>query len=118
MFYLITNASIKISILCLYRRIFPKRWLSYALLSVGIFTVGQTIALCFTTIFESVPISSRWNPHKGHYLNFSAVSIAASTLNVATDIIILSLPIPIVWRLQAPRSRKVLILTTFLLGGL
>lgn len=118
-FYINSNCAIKISILFLYRRLFPKRWLKYALVAIGTFAGCQAIALSFAEIFESVPISAQWDPTvEGRYLNFSALAIVAGCLNVLTDISILVLPIPVVFRLQASNTRKWQIYLTFLLGGL
>ena len=38
--------------------------------------------------------------------------------NIASDIVILVLPIPIVWRLRLPKSKKLAVTGIFLMGGL
>ncbi len=43
---------------------------------------------------------------------------AQAVLNIATDAIILVLPLPMVWRLQTTLSRKIAISLLFMLGGL
>lgn len=38
--------------------------------------------------------------------------------NITSDLIILVMPMPIVWRLQMPRSKKYAVTGIFLMGGL
>ncbi|MCJ1454842.1 hypothetical protein MMC28_005195 [Mycoblastus sanguinarius] len=112
-------STVKISILCLYRRIFPQRWLKYALLAVAFFAAGQYISFNLVTILSCVPISAQWSSTvKARCVNYAAASLVSGILNVLTDITILTLPMPIVWRLQISNYQKRLTTVTFLLDGL
>lgn len=53
----------------------------------------------------------------GTCLNITALLISTAVLNIFTDIGILILPMPIVWRLQIQRSQKFAVSGVFLLGG-
>ncbi|KAL9595034.1 MAG: hypothetical protein Q9219_006684 [cf. Caloplaca sp. 3 TL-2023] len=112
------NLSIKLSILYLYRRIFPSHRLKIVFITVGLFAIGQWIAFNFVTIFQCVPIAAQWEPRPDAYcVNYSAASFIAGFLNVITDVIILASPMPAVWHLKVSKARKRLITVTFLLGG-
>lgn len=41
-----------------------------------------------------------------------------SAPNIATDLIVLSLPMPLVWRLKIPKKQKIALACVFLLGSL
>ena len=51
-------------------------------------------------------------------INYEAVLTVFSTLNIATDVAILCLPLPLVWKLQISRRQRFQIIGIFLLGGL
>ena len=53
----------------------------------------------------------------GHCINYSDVVLALGIITVATDFLILALPIPLVWRIQISRRKKWLITFNFMLGG-
>lgn len=119
MCYNTSNFSVKISVLFLYRRIFPTRWLKFTLLALGLFTFFQWITFNLVTIFQCVPVSAQWTPGLGaNCVNYSIATMVSEILNVVTDILILASPMHTVWRLKASKARKRLITLTFLLGGM
>lgn len=109
---------IKGSILLLYNRLFVHqklRWFSWGL---WIFTCSYSIAQFFCELFSCYPIRSNWDPTvKGHCIDLATVVVACSILNIVTDIAILSLPMPFLWRLQMTLTRKFQLMCVFLLGG-
>ena len=117
--YAVSILTIKISILCLYRRIFPQRWLKYALLATGVLTAAHCICFFCLSIFQCLPLRSLVNPNiRDHCVNFATAGLILGIANVLTDIMALTLPVPIIWRLQTSKTRKRLTTMTFLLGGL
>ena len=74
------------------------------------------------TIFQCSPVSFYWNQLAGDTLGFCvneySFLAANAALNIASDIMILVLPMPIVWRLHIKKSQKLAISSIFLLGGL
>ncbi|KAL9609838.1 MAG: hypothetical protein Q9167_005426 [Letrouitia subvulpina] len=119
MCYNTSNLSVKISILFLYRRIFPTRWLKFTLLALGLFALAQWISFNLVVILQCVPISSQWLPGiSARCVKFSMATLISGVINVVTDILILASPMHTVWRLKASKARKRLITVTFLLGGI
>ena len=111
--------AIKSSILLLYRRLFPGRHFHIILWCVGGFVLSYSIAQCLVEVFECSPVNSLWNPQvKGECIDLSSELIASSVLNVVTDVFLLVLPLPILWRLQISMKRKLELIGIFLLGGL
>lgn len=55
---------------------------------------------------------------KGTCMNIEALLLATAVLNIATDILILVLPMPIVWHMSIPKAQKIAVSFIFLMGGL
>ncbi|KAL4963048.1 putative integral membrane protein Pth11-like [Aspergillus stella-maris] len=110
---------IKLSIITFYRRIFGMTrimWLC-AFLTMGYF-IACTIA--FSSCCQ--PPSYYWTQYshpEGGYCRFDLYPfyLGNASANVATDLLILVVPIPLVWGLQMRRVTKGLITGIFLLGG-
>ncbi|KAL8719100.1 MAG: hypothetical protein Q9181_008106, partial [Wetmoreana brouardii] len=118
-FYIVSLAATKISILFLFRRIFPNRGFRAILWGVGAFILAFTIANVLFVAFQCKPISGAWNPTiKAKCINTSGGILAAAVLTIVTDFIILCLPLPSVWKLQLPIIRKLQLICVFLLGTL
>ena len=71
------------------------------------------------TIFHCDPVDALWDATvKAKCINFHDVLIIFSSLNIGTDILILCLPVPQLWKLNIPRRRKYELMGIFSLGGL
>lgn len=116
--YNTTIFAIKISFLFFYRRIFPQRWFKYALLATGIIVGSYTLAYNLVAIFQCVPIKASWDTTiHGTCVDLGTEYFVAGITNVLTDITILILPMPLVWQLQTSKTRRWLVIGTFMLGG-
>ncbi|KAL4923135.1 putative integral membrane protein Pth11-like [Aspergillus undulatus] len=110
---------IKLSIITFYRRIFGMTrimWLC-TFLTLGYF-VSCTIAFSACCRPPSYYWTQYAEPGGGHCLfDLYPFYIGNAAANVATDLLILVVPIPLVWRLQMRRVQKWLISGVFLLGS-
>ena len=110
----------KVSMLCLYLRIFIAkyfRWLCYASLAVVIsWAIGSTVA----TIFQCVPIAASWDKsiEDARCTNSDVFWYSYGITNIITDAIIFALPMREVSKLQLPRREKIGIMLVFLMGAL
>jgi len=118
--YSVTMCFSKLSILLLYRRLFPisnftKRWWV-----VTGFTVAYSIGGAFASLFQCSPLTSAWSlTVKADYcINTEKFYTANAALNVASDIMILILPIPIVWGLNTDVRKKVILTGLFSMGSI
>ncbi|PYI05217.1 hypothetical protein BO78DRAFT_470775 [Aspergillus sclerotiicarbonarius CBS 121057] len=107
----------KLSILLMYYRIFHfpyfKKW-AYA---IGTFVILWVICITFLFIFICVPVQKLWYPSlPGHCISQVGTWIANATSTIATDLIILFLPLPQVWKLQLRLSEKIALTIAFGLG--
>ena len=116
--YNTTIFAIKVSFLCFYRRIFPQRWFKYALLATGVTVGANTLAYDLVAIFQCIPIKASWDTsiHRT-CVDLATEYFVAGITNVLTDITIIVLPLPLIWRLQVPVHKRWLIYGTFMLGS-
>ena len=75
------------------------------------------LAQFFGDVLQCIPLRKLWNPTvPGKCFNYEALIIAGGVLNVVTDFAILGLPMPLLWRLEAPTRRKRLLSIVFSFG--
>jgi hypothetical protein len=97
----------KLSVLWLYRRIFKTplflKW------TMGVFCFVVVFGISFFVVFmtQCQPISYLWNPVPGGscrdlvYQEYASVSV-----NMAIDVVIFILPLPVLWNLQMTTRKK------------
>lgn len=117
--YVINLVWTKLSFLMMYYRIFHfpyfKRW-AYI---IGGFVIAWVICVIFLFIFICVPVQKLWYPEiPGHCINQVGTWIANAVSTIVTDVAILILPIPQVWKLKLHRSEKLALTVAFGLGFL
>ena len=123
--YAVLITVIKVSILLFYRRIFPAESLGaryrLAWWIILVWSTLWSISVFFSATFQCLPASYYWTKvtmkTHGTCLNITALLISTAILNIVTDVGILMLPMPIVWRLQIRKSQKFAVSSIFLLGG-
>ncbi|KAL4919815.1 hypothetical protein BDW62DRAFT_178507 [Aspergillus aurantiobrunneus] len=118
----IYNASVaftKISLLFQYLRIFPSyrfRIICYVVL--GVVIVYSTWAIV-SGFLNCVPVAKFWNREiPGTCLSFEALWFFNASMNIATDLTLLVLPMPQLSQLHLPRRQKFALIAVFALGGL
>ncbi|CAF9942279.1 hypothetical protein IMSHALPRED_003450 [Imshaugia aleurites] len=111
--------AIKISILLFYRRLFPVRRLLVASSIIGAIVLAWYIAVEITAISQCLPIRYYWQRvGHGHCIQTTNFYITLAALNLATDVAVLILPIPVIWQLQIRKSKKLSLSVIFLLGSM
>ena len=118
-FYVPAIATTKFSVLLFYNRVFSIRSFRMVLYAIGATIMVWWIAMQFASIFGCTPIDFTWDPHgQGHCINLDKFYLGQAIPNIITDIVLLSITIPMIWRLQLPRSQKIALSGVFLLGSL
>jgi hypothetical protein len=115
--YTLSVTFTKMSILCLYLRIFTydliKR-LTKILLAVVIVSHSWILASVLTSC---VPLASLWDINvKPTYCHPAMVFWSNGAIHMTTDFLIFLLPLPIVLRMRIKPRRKIALLAVFLLG--
>ncbi|KAJ8058289.1 hypothetical protein OCU04_012483 [Sclerotinia nivalis] len=117
-FYSITFSMIKISILLLYRSIFPNKTMTLATNLIAIFVLLWGISSLLVSIFSCEPINGFWDlTVESKCIDSKWFFVGNSIPNILADIVILGLPMPDLWHLRMSRRSKAAVSGMFLLGG-
>lgn len=119
-FYKLTMNLTKISILLLYMRIFAVfTWFRrVGRVLIGIVT-AYMIAAFFASVFQCTPVKRAWDRSTpGTCISIEQNWYANAGFSIATDFIILLLPIQPIMSLKLPTGEKIAVLGVFVLGAL
>ncbi|KAI1288581.1 hypothetical protein F5Y03DRAFT_379733 [Xylaria venustula] len=117
--YVFVIALLKFSVLSLYRSIFANtRWF-HILTWVMTALVGELAAqIIISTDVQCIPISLLWEPGpSGTCINYGLQALFAYIQNIIIDIVLLTMPIPLVRNLKLDRRRKLGLILVFAAGG-
>ncbi|KAL9602214.1 MAG: hypothetical protein Q9179_002618 [Wetmoreana sp. 5 TL-2023] len=117
--YLTYAVTIKTSLLLHYYRLFGVvRWYRFILLVAWVIVFLYWIVDVFVAIFECKPVAFYWDMSikGGTCMDRNAFYRWSGVSNSLIDFLILSLPLPMIWRLGLPRMEKVSLSGIFLLG--
>ncbi|KAF1940881.1 hypothetical protein EJ02DRAFT_405740 [Clathrospora elynae] len=111
-------ATVKISILLFYKRIFSTQkfgWCVWAAISL---VAAWGILFFLLVLFEGEPISASWGVPGGR-LRFDAAKLGLAQVgtSIALDMVVLCFPLPVISRLHLQNKRKVLVGCIFWLGS-
>ncbi|KAI1136210.1 hypothetical protein F5Y05DRAFT_391971 [Hypoxylon sp. FL0543] len=109
--------SVKVGILMFYWRVFTTRAFRVSAIAVGCFSLSIFIVNFFTFVFQCTPVESFWKGKIDDCIDQTAFYLASAIINVAGDIAVLTLPLPVVWRLHTSKSKKWSLSFLFLLGA-
>ncbi|KAI0428587.1 putative alpha-xylosidase [Xylaria sp. FL1042] len=118
-YLLIVNLA-KIAVLFVFRRLFPQRFVGYIIYGIGFILVAAPLASLIAVLAACHPFSANWGSSQvqaSHCINKEALFVWNSFPNIVTDVAMLGLPLPIVWRLHASTQLKLGLTITFLVGG-
>lgn len=111
----------KLSLLAFYLRIFQHQyWFRIAVYSTISIIILSTTIISVLTIFQCHPVPYFWNKdiHNGVCLDLNGLAYANSGMSILQDITIITLPIPVVLRLNMETRRKIGVAFMFAVGGL
>lgn len=117
-FYYVSLGFIKLGIILQYYHLVALKARKFMFLT-AVAISAWSLSLLLVQIFTCNPISGFWKK------DIEANCIPSLPLwyinaggNILTDVILFALPIPIVWKLQMPRSQRLSLLGVFCLGFL
>ncbi|KAK1716691.1 hypothetical protein CaCOL14_000394 [Colletotrichum acutatum] len=107
----------KLSLMLMYYRIFHIPFFKKMTWFVISFVFAWVICITFLFIFICVPVEKLWYPDiPGRCINQVATWIANAASTIFTDLLILLLPLPQVWKLQLQKAEKIALTFAFGLG--
>ncbi|KAM0334941.1 hypothetical protein ACHAPQ_004706, partial [Fusarium lateritium] len=123
--YALAVTSVKISILLLYRRLFPlgihnNRVYTLMFWTAAFLTSVYPFILWITMAFACRPVSHFWNQYlgaPGKCIDVKLFFLVLGIMNMVNDIIILTVPIPRIWTLKMNNKTKVSVICVMLLGS-
>ncbi len=111
--------SVKVGILLFYWRVFPTRSFRVAVIGVGCLSLGIYLSNFFSFMLQCLPVSKFWDPTEpGTCIDQNSFYLASAIINVAGDVAVLFLPLPVVWGLHTSKNKKWSLSFLFLLGAL
>ncbi len=110
--------AIRLSILMFYIQINPFRRFRIVVYSTMGFCLASGIVATMCFIFRCVPTRNAWAPVDWGCMDTRALFMSTMIINLMTDLWVLAIPLPMVWRLQMPTKQKVALMATFALGFL
>ncbi|KAI4095365.1 MAG: hypothetical protein LQ344_001663 [Seirophora lacunosa] len=107
----------RLSLLVFYHRLFPVRRFTIVAAITGCIMIGWWIAFIFAIVFSCWPIASFWNKAiLGRCINEHTLAWGVTGTELATNIIMLVLPIPWLWNLRLAWTKKLALIAIFMLG--
>lgn len=117
--YAITITACKISILCLYRRIFSVPAFLHLSGAFGVAIVAWGIAGVLVGVFICDPPRKFWHPTvPGHCNNFDIAFIVMEMFEIVLDVVQFILPIHMISSLKLSPRNKIILLFIFLSAGM
>lgn len=118
-FFNLSTGLTKASILVQYLRVFKTfkfRIACWCIVAVlGIYTTWSV----FGNIFTCIPVEAFWKDNvPGKCMNLYAMWFTNAGMNIAIDIAIIVLPLPVLSKLQLPRRQKQALIVVFAFGGM
>lgn len=113
-------ALIKLSVLAMYYRIFPTRFMKWGCAALGSMTGAWWLAVMFATIFQCTPVRDYWETFDsiGSCVNADVFYLSTNGIpNIVMDAMILCLPFYEVYKLHMSRKLKVAVAANFLIGS-
>jgi len=112
------NSCIKLSILHLYLTIFPMQRFRYAIFAVMAVVICYWAVSLLRMTFICHPVAYMWDKKikGGSCMNTTAAYFSISVINLGLDLVVTALPMPILWSLQMPTSKKVAVSMIFGMG--
>ncbi|KAJ5780539.1 hypothetical protein N7457_005699 [Penicillium paradoxum] len=109
-FYNLTLVFAKLSALTLYARLFRRRsFLITTYILMGCLVIAG-LWMTMSGFVYCIPIRDFWNPdaeiRSAHCLSDGAVWFTNAGIQLATDLLILALPMPLLWHLRMPNRQK------------
>ena len=112
----------KLAVLLLYRRIFVFHAFKIVSNIAIAVIVAWTVSFFFTIVFQCTPIHVLWTVFELDQTPYCVKTLpfyyANGISDVITDIIILAMPGPLVWKLNLPTKQKLAVVAMFALGAL
>jgi hypothetical protein len=120
MIYLAAVIFPKLAILAIYLRIFSKKSYRIACYVVAGILIGNWLGTAIAGFFMCIPFNFLWDrtSPEGHCFDNNSYFRWVSLANIITDVVMLILPLPVIWKIQTTTNTKIGRTITFVSGSL
>jgi hypothetical protein len=109
----------RLSLLFFYHRVFPSRRFAFYVRILGCIVIAWWFSFSIVIVFSCNPVQGFWDRTiEAKCLNEHAISYSVTGVELLTNIAMLVLPVPWLWNLYLPRSKKLALFGIFMLGSL
>ena len=110
----------RISLALLYRRVFIQSWVRRVCWFIIFCYIGYAIGTAVADLCAAFPVHFNWTPgvRASRYIDGKTVFFANCGFNIATDVILLILPLTVIWKMKNTRLYKLGLSAIFCLGVL
>jgi hypothetical protein len=116
-FWAVSLTAFRLAILLLYIEIFTTTWFKYVSYTTCGIVVLFFIGSITTSLRLCVPLEFTWNKSIGGTCgNIGLAELVAAAINFCLDFWIVLLPLPIVWKLQMAKHKKIAVTAAFSMG--
>lgn len=121
--YGISFTLVKLSIITLYRQLFPTRFMLLSTTILAVIVVMWGFSVVLVSLLSCIPARCFWDSVFPDYniptkcIDTKWFFIAISLANILTDVLLLGLPMRDTWRLRIPPLTKIAISGLFALGA-
>ncbi|KAF5649375.1 monocarboxylate transporter 8 [Fusarium sp. NRRL 52700] len=108
--FIICNGLTKSSLLTFYLQISPQKWFRRAIFATIAFVVLYTIIIASLLLFGCQPRETAWDPYlfaSGKCIDYAVMYIIIAVANIISDIVLFSIPMPMIVRLKMPLGQKI-----------
>ncbi|KAJ3521660.1 hypothetical protein NM208_g13195 [Fusarium decemcellulare] len=117
--YAVCTGGSKMSLVLFYRKLSPQRWWKWSVYFIFFLVAGYNVAIFFAVIFGCRPFKKHWDVRvtEGSCVNRPAIYICTAALGIASDLVLLVMPMPMIARLQMPPRQKAGLVLLFGIGS-
>ncbi|KAI9149924.1 Satratoxin biosynthesis SC1 cluster protein 4 [Paramyrothecium foliicola] len=114
------NGFAKLTLLTFYLRLGVQTSFRIAVWSTIVAVTLYTITITFLMFFQCTPIHKAFNPlvGGGSCINAAGLYIATAATNIATDMVLFILPLPMIFSMHLPLAQKIGAVFVFAIGSL
>ncbi|GME55455.1 CFEM domain-containing protein [Neofusicoccum parvum] len=118
--YITSLSLVKISICCFYLRIFPSQRFRIIVYLVIFCCAAYAITFVTAVSLQCKPINLAWKhwdgEHEGKCISMNALGWSSAAMNIVLDLVVITLPVPQVWKLVLSARKKIHVMCMFSVG--
>ncbi|KAI8715252.1 hypothetical protein NCS52_01032500 [Fusarium sp. LHS14.1] len=108
--FITCNGLSKTSLLTFYLQISPQRWFRITIWTTIVMVACYTVVIAGLLLFGCKPIRAAFDPYEfgtGTCVDLPSLYIAIAVANIVSDVVLFTIPIPMIIRLKMPTAQKI-----------